>query len=168
MSAAAMDVVLDTNVAMVANGDRKQASQECVTACTDELGRIQNGEYILLVDDENHIWQEYKKDLSPKGWEGPGTEFFIWFSRHRFNDEYCRRVSITPHDERGFEEFPDDPDLASFDRDDRKFVAVALASKSGPRVLNASDTDWRDYREPLRKHGVEVKFLCQELMCAAP
>ena len=168
MSAAAMDVVLDTNVAMVANGDNEKASQECVRTCTDKLRRIQNGEYILLMDNKSRIFQEYKKNLIPEGREGPGTEFLIWFLRNQANERHCRRVTVTPHDEREFEEFPDDPDLASFHRDDRKFVAVALASNSGPRVLNASDKDWRDYREPLRKHGVEVEFLCPDLMCAAP
>lgn len=168
MSAAAMDVVLDTNVAMVANGDHEQASPECITACTDELGRIQNGEYILLVDDKSRIFQEYKKNLIPEGREGPGTEFFIWFLRNQANEHHCRHVPITPHNEREFEEFPDDPDLATFDMDDRMFVAVALASKSGPRVLNAVDTDWRDYREPLHRNGVEVEFLCPELMFASP
>jgi len=55
--------------------------------------------------------------------------------------------------------------LARFDRSDRKFVAVALASQLNPNVLNATDTDWWHYRECLAKHGVRVVFLCSDLMC---
>lgn len=159
---------MDTNVAVVANGKTEQADPKCVSTCIDTLRQIQAGQLLLLLDNGNEILQEYQKRLHPSGKPGPGDAFFKWLWQNRFNDEYCRRVPIPPHDERGFEEFPDDPDLASFDRDDRKFVAVALGSNSGPRVLNAVDRDWRDYREPLRRHGVEVDFLCPELMCAAP
>jgi hypothetical protein len=63
-----------------------------------------------------------------------------------------------------YEEFPDDPELARFDRSDRKFVAVTLASRLDPDVLNATDTDWWHYRECLKKYGVRVVFLCPNLM----
>lgn len=168
MSAEKAAVVMDTNVAVVANGKTEQAGPKCVSTCIDTLRQIQAGRLLLLLDNGNEIIQEYQGNLHPSGKPGSGDAFFKWLWRNQFNDEYCRQISVTPHDERGFEEFPDDPDLASFDRDDRKFVAVALASKSDPRVLNASDTDWRDYREPLRRHGVEVEFLCPELMLSAP
>ena len=55
--------------------------------------------------------------------------FFIWIIRNRWNPEACEEVSITedPNSLDGcdFAEFPNDPDLDGFDRDDRKFVAVA-------------------------------------------
>ncbi|HSU82609.1 MAG TPA: hypothetical protein VLR69_09330, partial [Thermoanaerobaculia bacterium] len=57
-----------------------------------------------------------------------------------------------------------DPDLAAFDPSDRKFVAVAVASGEQPEILNASDTDWWHHREALSRHGVEVRFLCPQLM----
>lgn len=73
-------------------------------------------------------------------------------------------VRITEHPERGFENFPDDPELDDFDQDDRKFVAVALASGTNPEILNATDTDWWHYLEPLQQHGINIDFLCPELM----
>lgn len=63
-------------------------------------------------------------------------------------------------------DFPDDEMLAGFDRDDRKFVAVAIASGESPPILNASDTDWHDHRQALSRHGVAVEFVCPELMNA--
>lgn len=73
-------------------------------------------------------------------------------------------MTLTPDPDRGFREFPDDPELAGFDWDDRKFVAVALAVGADPAILNASDTDWWLGREGLERHGVQVVFLCPELM----
>ncbi len=61
-------------------------------------------------------------------------------------------------------DFPDDPDLAGFDLNDRKFVAVALASKLDPEILNASDTDWWIHRESLERNRVRIRFLCPQLM----
>ena len=45
------------------------------------------------------------------------------------NPERCDLVEITLVDglKINFEEFPDDPALADFDDDDRKFIAVACA-----------------------------------------
>jgi hypothetical protein len=83
---------------------------------------------------------------------------------NRYNDQHCERVLLTPSADpaRGFEEFPADPALRGFDRSDRKFVAVALASNLSPKVLNAVDSDWWNFQEPLRRHGVKVTFLCPE------
>ena len=167
MSAEKAAVVVDTNVAVVANGNKtEQANEKCMSVCRGKLRQIQEGSLFLLLDDGGMILEEYRKNLSPSGQPGPGDVFFKWLWRNQHNDEYCRWVSITPHNQREFEEFPDDPDLMSFDRDDRKFVAVALASGSDPRVFNASDTDWWDYHEQLAKHSVKVVFLCPELMSA--
>ena len=90
-----------------------------------------------------------------------------WLLNMQFNVGYVRRVAITPNADRGFEEFPDDPALASFDRDDRKFVAVACASGGSPSIVNATDTDWWEYREVLEEHGVAIHFLCPELMTSS-
>ncbi len=158
-------VVVDTNVAVVANGMTEQAGQSCVSTCTDTLRKIIEGEkYLLLLDDKYLILEEYRNNLSLSGQPGYGDFFIQWLWESQTNERYCRMVPVTPHEDRGFEEFPDDPRLASFDRDDRKFVAVALASGSNPVVLNASDTDWWHHHEPLGNHGVEVMFLCPELM----
>jgi len=54
------------------------------------------------------------------------------------------------------------PALAGFDRSDRKFVAMALASGSTPDVLNAVDSDWADYFAALARNGVKLKFLCPQ------
>ena len=163
MSRSKAEVVLDTNVAVVANGKTGQADKDCILECIARLRHIQE-ECLLLLDDRNRIIDEYRNNLNPSGQPGPGDAFFLWLWQNQANQEYCRNIAVTPHEDHGFEEFPDDPDLSAFDQDDRKFVAVALASGTGPKVLNASDTDWWHHRQALQKHGVEIVFLCPDLM----
>lgn len=157
--------VVDTNVAIVANGRAPQAGDGCVAACIEALLEMRERRRILL-DEAGEILDEYLRYLSFSGQPGPGDAFFKWLWSNQANPEHCRQVPITPAAEagRGFEEFPDDPDLAGFDRADRKFVAVAIACGEPAPIWNASDTDWWSCREVLRRHGVEVRFLCPELM----
>ena len=163
MSAAKEEVVLDTNVAVVSNGDTEQAGWDCVANCVAATRRVTDSQ-ILLVDELGLILHEYSRNLNRSGQPGVGDAFFRFIWDNQANERHCRKVAVTPNAERGFDEFPDDPSLAKFDMDDRKFVAVAIASGSAPKILNASDTDWRDYRQELGRHGVEIEFLCPELM----
>lgn len=122
----------------------------------------------VLLDDKHLILAEYRKNLSPSGQPGPGDAFFKLIFENQSNPDYCRKVAVNLHPDRGLEEFPTDPRLGPFDHDDRKFVAVALASETEPQVLNASDTDWWHYRQELLRHGVGVIFLCPEIMRTQP
>ena len=157
------EVIVDTNVPAVANGLATQADDACLRRCVAELHRIQNGSRLLL-DDSWLILGEYQRNLGPPGRALPGDAFIKWALINQGNDSRIRRVPITPDPTRAFAEFPDDPRLASFDHDDRKFVAVALASGTSPPIVNASDRDWWEHREALQAHGIEILFLCPELM----
>lgn len=158
-------VVVDTNVAAVANGRHAKASPDCILTCIQALEAVCNGQLILL-DDGMRILEEYRSHLSLAGQPGPGDRFMKWLWSNHTNPERCRLVPITPTstDESDFEEFPRDPELSAFDRNDRKFAAVGLASGQKFIVQDASDSDWWHFREPLRKNGVTIEFLCPELM----
>lgn len=157
------EYVVDTNVALTANGAADQASVECEGDCVRALKKIQ-AEGRTLLDEGGQIIEEYGKRLRPSGQPGTGDAFFKWLRDNQGQLRHCRIVPVTVDGDRGFVEFPDDPRLASFDPDDRKFVAVALASGTGPKVYNATDTDWWHARRALEENGVDVHFLCPELM----
>ena len=153
-------LVVDTNVPIVANGRTPQAGPSCVLACIDALDDLRLHQKIVL-DNLGRILDEYRNNLSAKGQPGVGHVFFKWVWQNQGNTAHCEMVEIHPRSNgEDYEEFPDDPELARFDRSDRKFVAVALASGSQPPILNAVDSDWWVYQEPLRKHGVKIEFLC--------
>ena len=157
-------LVIDTNVTVVANGQNEQAGYSCQCGCIEALENAR--EQLVLIDEDFEILDEYRRHLSHSGQPGVGDAFFKWLWENQSNPDHCRKVQINPDstDPGSFEEFPKDQDLADFDYDDRKFVAVASASKLAARILNASDTDWWLAREALRRHGLDVEFLCPSLM----
>ena len=157
------EIIVDTNVPLTASGLADHASIECAQRCIAELVRIQSS-CRLLLDTDRSILAEYEGRLGRRGQMSPGDLFVRWLWDNQANVDRVREVSVTASEDRVFEEFPDDQNLASFDRDDRKFVAVALAAGSSPDIVNATDTDWWNYRDALQKHGITVRFLCPELM----
>jgi len=154
--------VADTNVLVVANR-RSNESLVCVNACSQALLRIKKWGSLLL-DEQGLILQEYRRHLSFSGQPGVGDSFFKWVHDNSGRQDLIQRVRITPRDDdpSNFLEFPDYPELGTFDVSDRKFVAVARASRANPAILNGTDRDWWDYRDALKGAGVKVRFLCPE------
>ncbi len=149
--------VVDTNVAIAANGRETHADDLCRLACMEKLEHlVERG--TVTVDKSGLVLEEYANHLCLSGNPGVGDAFF----RHVFNNQYqnhrVRRVAVTPSDDdrRGFEELPEN----RFDRSDRKFLAVAVAAKAV--VLNATDSDWGEHESLMDELGVEVKQLCPQ------
>lgn len=158
-----MPVVVDTNVAIVAQG--LHPDQTCVDACIDRLLSIINSGGLLL-DEDDAIVGEYTKTLGYSGRPGIGRAFAKWAFDYRFHEDRCNLVSITGRLNGGwrrYDEFPDAAGLSTFDRDDQKFVAVAVASGVEPPILNAVDSDWWNHRMALSAAGITVEFLCPHL-----
>ncbi len=157
--------VIDTNVAVAANGRETHVGSPCALRCIDALTGARSSA-IVLHDGLGHIFDEYRRYLSPTGQPGTGDAFFKWLWDNQANPEHCRRVPITlrPGQERDFEEIPRDPDLLRLDPSDRVFLATALAAGAGSVVVNATDSHWRQVREAANRHGITVENLCPEHM----
>lgn len=154
--------VIDTNVLITANGKHKNASDEDAFVCQNFL--VNCIKVRVSIDSMELIFKEYFTHASLSGQPGIGDAFLKRLWDNQYNDSICEQVDITPHPVREFEEFPDDESLADFDRDDRKFVAVAVGSRFDAVICNATDTDWWDYRHAFKKLGITIQFLCPELM----
>ncbi len=156
-------VVVDTNVAVVANALSEQASEDCVETCAEKLEEIMRGEVKLVLDDNWQILGEYAQNLHFTG-NDVGDRFLRWVLRNWRNPQQCDLIYITPVDgsENEFEEFPDDPAVDGFDPDDRKFIAVAVAHPERPAILQAVDSQWWDFRDAFRRNGVAVEFICED------
>jgi hypothetical protein len=160
-----MAVVVDTNVAEVANdavktpANNNLRSLECIDACVEALLTITREGHLVL-DSLGLIFEEYGRRLSFAGQPGTGDLFMKWVNDHQWDTTLCTRVDITLHDGRGFDEFPVDNDLSTFDWDDRKFVAVAAAHGGSPRILQAVDYKWAKWSDALKAAGITVRFLC--------
>lgn len=153
--------VVDTNVAVVANGGHPEASPDCVRRCIRQLRDVCRGGRVAI-DDDWRILGEYRRNLSESGQPGVGDRFLKWLLQNHADRRRCVKVTLTPTDEAAQEyaEFPSSPELAGFDPSDRKFVAVANAHPAKPPILQAVDSKWRAFEGPLSSAGVRVEFLC--------
>ena len=151
--------VVDTNVILVANGQHPGVSADCTRRCALWLETLMATGRVAL-DEGYEIVREYQHKTHASNGQGAGDAFLRWVL-HRLDDPArCDLVKIAPHALRGYEDFPDDPRLASFDAADRKFVAVARAHPEHPPILQAADSKWLDWSPALAMHGVAVQFLC--------
>jgi hypothetical protein len=162
--------VIDTNVPKAASGSTvtPQASPECVLACIQRLKEIKEN-HIVVIDNQWHILNEYKRQLEPLGQATVGYMFLKWVLNHLSNPQHCEQISITPRttgESVSYVEFPINSELATFHHKDHKFVAVALAhaNRPPPPILNAVDSDWWDFRHALSRLGIIIEFLCPEAM----
>lgn len=153
--------VVDTNVAIVANGRDTHAGARCQLECVRELRALERHGVVVL-DEFGRVLEEYRRHLEPSGQPGVGDAFLRHLFDHQFDPGKCELVTIRPlpDDARGFEEFPNDRALDGFDPSDRKFVAAARASARSPAILNAVDGDWAQFEEALARHAVVVRQLC--------
>jgi len=152
--------VVDTNVVLVANGQHADVSPDCVKSCVLALqGIMRTGK--LALDDGFFILREYQNKTLPKKGNRPGDAFVKWALNNRCNVKWVDQVTLLEHNERGFESFPDDTDLANFDAPDRKFVAVSGVHPDKPSIAQATDSKWLDWAPALQRHGIVVSFLCK-------
>ena len=153
-------VIVDTNVPIFANSFQHPDPSECQISCREALVEIRRSKVVLL-DSLGHILMEYLAQSPWRDPQGEGDLFIIWVKDNEWNSNYCKLIEIhQSYDDRTYLEFPDATDLVGFDLDDKKFVAVAVASGDNPPILNASDSDWIKYREALENHNVKVIELC--------
>ena len=149
--------VVDTNVAIVANGRDTHADGPCQLACIDKLEHVvRRG--VVAVDQLDSIMNEYTGYLSRSGQPGTGDAFFKHIVNYQCQESRVRRVPVTPSDDdrKGFEELPEN----SFDRSDRVFLAVAVVGEA--IVLNATDSDWDEHARLMDELSVEVEQLCPQ------
>lgn len=151
--------VIDTNVAVTANGRNTHADTRCQLNCVMRLRQVVAGE-IVVIDNAGAILEEYGRNLRWSGAPGVGDKFFKHVYDHQYRSDKVKRVSLTPvcDEGRGFEELPKN----SFDLADRKFLAVAVIGQA--MVLNATDSDWREHADLMAHVGVEVDELCPHML----
>lgn len=158
------EVVIDTNVLLVASQRHQAVSPQCVRACVERLERVRRTERVVI-DDAFRMLGEYQNKLDANHGKGVGEAFLKWLLQNQTNPKRVQRVTLTERARDDYAEFPDPALAAEFDPPDRKFVAVAHARPSKPPVLQATDSKWLRWRERLQAHGVRVEFLCPHDVC---
>lgn len=154
--------VVDTNVAVTANGTHTGASAECAAACARALKRVMDEGHVFI-DDGERIVDEYRNNLRANGEPGPGDRFLRWLLTNQWGGKRVTQVELTPDedDDGGFVELPRPPRGVRYDPSDKKFLAVAAAHPDRPPILQALDSKWWGWREALAEAKIEVHFLCR-------
>lgn len=153
------DVVVDTNVPIVANDRDGEYTIDCAKKCIERLQEARKDDRIVL-DFAGSVLEEYKRYPRSSGQPGPGDAFYFHVLRHLGDGVRTFLVDLEDHHERVYAHFPADPQLTAFDPSDRKFAAAAIVADAV--VLNATDSDWLTHRTALRDNGVVVEFVCGE------
>jgi hypothetical protein len=151
------EVIVDTNVAVVANEQNDGVVASCIDACKVFIATARDG-CTVLIDEADAIRQEYAQALKQSRPFGLGALFLMHIYQHQHNPARVRRVPLPIAAGGEYVDFPDDPALATFDKSDRKFAA--LARRTGLPVTNATDSDWIDHITALNANGIAVNFLC--------
>ena len=154
------EVVIDTNVLLVASRRHCGVSDECILACVQRLEMVRQRER-LVIDDAHRILGEYQSKLDANRGKGVGEAFLKWVLQNKANPRRVMLVALTERASDDFAEFPDTELADVFDPPDRKFVAVAHAHPNKPPVLQATDSKWLHWREQLARYGVQIEFLCR-------
>jgi len=159
--------VVDTNVATTANHRNPGASEACAAASGRALQAVVASGHVFI-DAGGRILKEYRTNLLGKGQGGPGTIFLKWLLTNEWVPARVTRVPIAPRetDLEDFAELPSTKDGVSYDRSDRKFLAVAAAHPEHPPILQALDSKWWGWQVSLAKCGVTIHFLCPEEIAA--
>jgi hypothetical protein len=161
-------VIVDTNVIVIAN-DTDDDRKDCRDRCQDRIQQIRYSQEKVVIDNDWRILGEYRRNTKPNTRKGIGDLFVKWLLQNRTNPNICAMVQITSLAGNGteFAEFPnDDEALKDFHKNDRKFIAVALAyqKESGQTatILLAIDRGWTNFITSLAIHGVSVDIICEE------
>lgn len=151
------DVIVDTNVVVVANRQNQDVCEDCIDACVKFLIAAQ-ANCIVLLDDGDEIRKEYAEALHERRPYEIGAQFLLYVYQNQFNEAHVRRIDLARHANGEFVDFPSNQQLVNFDPSDRKFAA--LARNQNTPVTNATDSDWANFLTPLNANGIQVNFLC--------
>lgn len=158
-----MKVVIDTNVAIAANGRKTHACNKCQLACIEFLESLTSvsGRRKIYLDDLDLLLNEYKPHLNFHGQPGIGDAFYKFLHDHKYSGKKISLVSITPNNDNGtgFDELP----ANSIDPSDRKILAISVVGSA--KIVNALDNDWHEKREFIAGLGIDVIQLCPEHGC---
>jgi len=149
-------LVIDTNVAIVANGKSEHASIDCELQCIALLEQC--ADLTIALDDCELMMDEYSKHLSYAGQPGVGDMFFKYLYDNQYANNKISHHTITAIEEenQGFRELPTN----NFDPSDRKLLAVAVVAKAA--IVNATDSDWAESSDLLNQLSINVHQLCPE------
>jgi hypothetical protein len=153
------EFVVDTNVWIMVDRPiasvQTAAELDCIQACRQWLSEFMSSDDKLVLDISHQMLQEYRTNIAPNG------RARQWLNQLEKQPRDLRLVEVKiEFDENGYAKIP--PEVEVKDKNDRKFVAVALARSPIPPIINATDSDWSQEKERLGAADIVVTELCPD------
>jgi len=153
--------VVDTNVAIVANGPKagepRPPSPRCRKATINFLSTLRKSrDRKVFLDQAGRIEEEYRRYLNPRGQPGVGDRFYMEIIRSA--PKKIERVDLPQRADGEYVDLPQPLIDKGFDPSDRKFAA--LARRQNVPVVNATDSDWLNHGKTLAAEGIVVEQVC--------
>ena len=146
-----MRYVVDANVPTVASGRESHADVHAQLRAARFLYNVMRTG-VVLEDEEDLAFAEYRRYLHFSGQPSMGDEFFAWFVRERWSGVLVQRVP-RPAGGSILDALP--RSLSGFDSDDHKWICIYIRG-SADYIVNAVDSDWEQSRAALVAEGVRV------------
>lgn len=152
-----MDRVVDTNIAVIANGRETTASDACQLKAIEFLEMLVAKDR-TIIDSGNRVLTEYRKRLKAEGQPGVGDQFFRHLLDNQGNTKAVRVVEESDARADPLRHAFTHGNLSGFDPSDRPFALCAAVGRA--RVVTATDSDWLIHEVGLQACGVRVDFVC--------
>ncbi len=159
------DHIIDTNVLLVASArDPESPFKDSAIPAEQQLVVLKwlkdfwaDRQRKVVLDQFFKIWEEYNHKMT-------GQDLGLLVVTEKLQSA-VRLVDVV-YDEHGHGCLPPELERVVHDRSDRKFVAAALLDFSQgdqSTIVNAVDSDWYDWEETLKGHGIVVKHLIDRI-----
>ena len=157
--------IVDTNVPLVAAGAHDAANKECQLECVNFISLVLSGSFCLVLDMNGEAFGEYLGNIQMDPPDASLASQFLWYILNNMGyPNRINRVKLSVDEYGEYTTWPQDPELASFDPADRKWVALALAFEEKTEqtvpITYAIDRDWDDHHDALKRCGIILNLLC--------
>jgi hypothetical protein len=156
--------VVDTNVAVVANGRDTHASVPCCRKAVELLMQL-HGTGCIVIDGGGVILAEYSRRLHPQGQPGVGDRFYRHVIDNQGNTRRVRTVEVDQPRGAALKAAFDRGTLAKFDPADRTFALCSAVGRAP--VATATDSDWVNHESGLMACGVRIDYVCGRALAAS-
>jgi hypothetical protein len=159
------DDIVETNVLLVASArDPSSPFKDCDHVSSEQQQKVldwlmefgNDGQREMVLDRSFKIWEEYRHKM---------TDQDLGLQVVKEKLQFARFIDIS-YDKDGHGCLPAELEKVVHDRSDRKFVAVAWIDRSQggeSTIVNAVDSDWCDWEEELKRFGITVRHLVDDL-----
>ena len=160
------DHIIDTNVLLVASAQHPGSPFKDSGVPAEQQQNVFNwlmtfrkdGQRKVVLDQFFRIWEEYHHKMT-------GQDIGLLVVTEKLQLGLVRFVDVA-YDRHGHGCLPPKLEKVVKDPSDRKFVATALIDLSDggqSTIINAVDSDWCDWEDALRRHGITVRHLIDDL-----